>query len=79
MSTLDAELRVALRARLDRFIDREDDTMPAPNRADGGFTWVDVESVLDDLMQVVAPLARMYLQAMGDLGRAIDAGGTEQA
>ncbi|MET8765833.1 hypothetical protein [Streptomyces sp. NPDC004658] len=72
MTAVDEELRAALRARLHRFIDPDDDTMPAPNRADGGFTWVPTESVLAGLMEVVAPLARMYLQAMGDLGRATD-------
>ncbi|MFH8805502.1 hypothetical protein ACH4F6_39175 [Streptomyces sp. NPDC017936] len=68
----DEELRAALRHALARFIDPDDDTMPALNRADGGFTWVPAGSVIDDLMKVVEPLARMYLQAMGDLGRALD-------
>lgn len=72
MSTLDEELRAALRARLQRFIDPDDDTMPAPNWVDGGFTWVSVEPVLDDLMQVVGPLQHMYLEAMSNLGRAAD-------
>ncbi|MFM9672739.1 hypothetical protein [Streptomyces galilaeus] len=68
----DEELRAALRYALARFIDPDDDTMPTPNRVDGGFTWVPADSVIDDLMKVVEPLARMYQQAMGDLGRALD-------
>jgi hypothetical protein len=67
------ELRDALRQALGRFIDSDDDTMPALNRVDGGFTWVPADSALDDLMKVVAPLERMYLQAMADLGSALDA------
>ncbi|WP_030173203.1 hypothetical protein [Streptomyces sp. NRRL S-813] len=72
MSTADEELRAALRARLECFIDRDDDTMPALNRVDGGFTWVPTESTVDELMKVVGPLQQMYLAAMTELGRAVD-------
>ncbi|MFD5572245.1 hypothetical protein [Streptomyces cadmiisoli] len=65
------QLRERLRQVLARFIDPDDDTMPALDR-DDSFTWVPAESVLDDLMKVVDPLARMYLQAMAELGRAVD-------
>ena len=47
------QLRDALRQALDRFIDPDDDTMPALNRIDGGFTWVPAESAIDDLVAAV--------------------------
>lgn len=72
MTAPDEELRAALRHALDRFIDPDDDTMPALNRVEGGFTWVPADRVLDDLMKIAGTLGRMYLQAMADLGRAID-------
>lgn len=53
MSTDDEQLRAVLRAGLDRFIDPDDDTMPALNRVDGGFTWVSAETVLDDLVAAI--------------------------
>ncbi|MFE9309493.1 MULTISPECIES: hypothetical protein [unclassified Streptomyces] len=42
--------REALRQALARFIDPDDDTMPAPNRVDGGYVWVPVDPVLDNLI-----------------------------
>ncbi|MFG3586593.1 hypothetical protein [Streptomyces sp. NPDC047990] len=66
-----AELRDALRARLAPFIDPDDDTMPTVARVDGAFT-VAAASVVDGLMEVVGPLHQMYVQAMADLGRAMD-------
>lgn len=47
------QLREALRAALGRFIDPDDDAMPALNRVDGGFTWVLAETVIDDLVAAV--------------------------
>lgn len=44
-------LRDALRDALDRFIDPDDDTMPALDEY--GFTWVPVEAVLDDLVHAI--------------------------
>ncbi|GAA4999591.1 hypothetical protein [Streptomyces siamensis] len=66
------ELREVVRTALDRFIDPDDDTMPALNHVDGGFTWVPAEAVIGDLMKVIDQLLQMYFQAMGDLGRALD-------
>lgn len=45
------QLRDALRQALDRFIDPDDDTMPALDNY--GFTWVPVEGVIDGLVQAV--------------------------
>jgi hypothetical protein len=48
------QLRARLRQALRRFIDPDDDTMPALNGiASGGFTWVGVDSVLDELIEAV--------------------------
>ncbi|MFD3498807.1 hypothetical protein [Streptomyces sp. NPDC058678] len=63
------ELSDALRLKLAAFIDPDDDTMPTLNRVDGGFTRVPAESVIDGMASV---MEAMYLQAMGDLGRALD-------
>jgi hypothetical protein len=66
------ELRERLRTVLGRLIDPDDDTMPTLDPGGKGFVWVPAESVIDDLMKVVGPLQRMYLEAMASLGRAID-------
>ncbi|MDX3507342.1 hypothetical protein PV755_00135 [Streptomyces caniscabiei] len=66
------ELRERLRTVLGRLIDPADDTIPTLDPGGNGFVWVPAESVIDDLMKVVGPLQRMYLEAMASLGRAID-------
>ncbi|MFJ9748898.1 hypothetical protein [Streptomyces chartreusis] len=45
------ELRDALRQALDRFIDPDDDTMPALDEY--GFTWVPADVVLDSLVAAI--------------------------
>lgn len=47
------QLRAALRAALDRFIDPDDDTMPYCNRVDGGYTWTPADGVIDRLIRAV--------------------------
>lgn len=47
------QLRDALRAALDRFIDPDDDTMPYVNLVDGGYTWTPVEPVVDALVAIL--------------------------
>lgn len=47
------QLRERLRQALARFIDPDDDTMPALDR-DDSFTWVPAESVLDGLVAAIA-------------------------
>lgn len=49
----DEQLRERLRAALDRFIDPDDDTMPRPDRVDGGYVWEPTEGVLDDLVHAI--------------------------
>ncbi|MFJ6566450.1 hypothetical protein ACIQNU_03460 [Streptomyces sp. NPDC091292] len=75
----DNTLRAQLRTVLARFIDPDDDTMPALSTDGRGFTWVATDTVLDDLTRTVAQLQRerdglerMYYDAMRDLGNAID-------
>jgi hypothetical protein len=49
----DRQLRAALRKALAPFIDPDDDTMPAPDRVDGGFIWVAVDAVLNGLVRAL--------------------------
>ena len=45
--------RAALRKALDRFIDPDDDTMPAPDPVDGGYIWYPVDAVLNSIEQAL--------------------------
>ncbi|GFH38885.1 hypothetical protein [Streptomyces pacificus] len=58
MSDREIQLHAALRTALARFIDPDDDTMPAPNRIDGGFTRVPTDTVIDELITAITTSSR---------------------
>lgn len=72
MTATDEPLRAAVREALARFIDPDDDTMPALNTVDGGFTWTPVDPVIDRLAAITDQVTAMYLDAMAGLGKAMD-------